>query len=186
MQTVSSIAFRTCSACWQSKPLAHFRKRSRADDRRFRQCNECHAASERQRRQVAKEQQQRRQVRRFSANVKRARSLAAVDRLIEQTISGFASVDEFLKAWASDFRTARDNPGSVAASNHFAAIVALMRCRDQCHQPPDFDALDDDGLQEFIVDQLQRRIENNPAAMADILRSIGWQISPPTTQTDVR
>ena len=140
-------ANRTCTKCFEIKPLSQFRFTNRQTGQRSTQCRTCHNRAEKIR-QSAKAKSNRVEAISNAANkLRRDPSDNQVRAICQQMITQFHGVDGFVKQWMGCWETDR----AKGRAKCFAQSAAVMRVIEYVdNHRTDYGALTDDEIERRI------------------------------------
>jgi hypothetical protein len=132
IQTTTPIETKTCTNCWQDKPITEFRRRRRDTEKRHNQCRECFAEYMRQYRARATQDSIARFVRELSRSETRPGTMTV---MCARMIRRFGGVDRFAAAWKNHFDAiAMERPHSRLMFQNVNAVMKLVMASDRARQ----------------------------------------------------
>ena len=91
-----------CSRCCQLLPELAFRRRSKSSTLRMRQCRDCHATYERQRRQTQRQSSAGLAMQKSASAIARAPNLERLSSLLELLVQQFGGPNQFYQNWLDE------------------------------------------------------------------------------------
>ena len=148
-------ANRTCTKCFEIKPLSEFRLNSVNKDDRSTQCRTCHNRAEKLRRSAKVKSKRTKAISNAANKLRRDPSDNQVRAICQQMIAQFHGVDGFVKQWMGCWETDRAK-GRAKCFAHISAVIRLMEYVDD--HKPDYGQLTDNEIEERIR-EIQSSIE---------------------------
>ena len=140
-------ANRTCTKCFEIKPLSQFRFTNRQTGGRSTQCRTCHNRAEKIRQSAKAKSKRAKTISNAAKKLKRDPSDNQVRSVCKQMINQFHGVDGFVKQWFSVWETDRAK-GRAKCFAHISAVIRLMEYVDD--HKPNHGQLTDDELNARI------------------------------------
>jgi hypothetical protein len=167
IQTATPIETRTCTNCWEEKPITDFRRRRRGTEKRHGQCRACYNAYMREHRAARRHRVVAKLARRVNSNRTNLNRIAAP---CNATFRRFGGVGGFCDQWTAHLDAVLvARPGSKAATDSILAIVRLVEvCQSQADDGADFQPLSDADLEREIRQYVDSRLKKLLARQDDI------------------